>query len=261
MAQPGNRLVRLSTSNTGAKMGKLIITLEGSTLRDFELDKERCTIGRLPENDIHLDDKAASSRHAAILTILNDSFIEDLGSTNGTFVNGKVIKKHALQDGDVVTIGRHELKFTATEAEGDEDDFEKTMIIRPSAKKADAPGQPNLDAVNKAVAQSTASGAAPIDPDAKPAGLPRGKLQVLSGSAKGKELELVKALTTLGRPGVQVAALTRRADGFFIVPVESGEGQGPPTVNGKPIGPQAHPLTDNDVIELANVKMGFYLIK
>ena len=84
---------------------------------------------------------------------------------------------------------------------------------------------------------------------------------MLSGSAKGKELELTKALTTLGRPGVQVAALTRRADGFFIVPVESGEGQGPPTVNGKPIGPQAHHLTDNDVIELANVKMGFYLIK
>lgn len=239
-------------------MGKLIITLEGSLLTEYTLEKERCTIGRLPENDIHLDDKASSSRHAAILTILNDSFIEDLGSTNGTFVNGKVIKKHALADGDVVTIGRHELKFVATEADADEDDFEKTMIIRPSAKPA-AGGQPSEDQVAKAV--SSAGAAAPAAPGVKPAGLPRGKLQVLSGSAKGKELELVKALTTLGRPGVQVAALTRRADGFFIVPVESGEGQGPPTVNGKPIGPQAHQLQDNDVIELANVKMGFYLIK
>lgn len=219
-------------------MGKLTISMDGKTLREVTLDQERCTIGRLPENDIHVDDKAASSRHAAILTILNDSFIEDLGSTNGTFVNGKVVKKHALANGDVITIGRHEMKFEATEADGDEDDFEKTMIIRPSAAKAVA--------------------AEPEPP--KPAGLPRGKLQVLSGSAKGKELELTKALTTLGRPGVQVAALTRRADGFFIVPVESGEGQGPPTVNGAPIGPQAHQLVDNDMIELANVKMGFYLI-
>lgn len=234
-------------------MGKLILTLEGKTLREITLDKERCTIGRLPENDIHLDDKAASSRHAAILTILNDSFIEDLGSTNGTFVNGKVIKKHALGDGDVITIGRHELKFAATQGHADDDDFEKTMIIRPTAAKT--PGQPGMDTINKAV------GGVAGDAGAKPAGLPRGKLQVLSGSAKGKELELTKALTTLGRPGVQVAALTRRADGFFIVPVESGEGQGPPTVNGKAIGPQAHKLTDNDVIELANVKMGFYSIK
>ncbi len=224
-------------------MGKLTISLDGTSLGEVTLDKERCTIGRLPENDIHVDDKAASSRHAAILTILNDSFIEDLGSTNGTFVNGKVVKKHALADGDVITIGRHELKFQATAGAADDDDFEKTMIIRPPAAKAAA----------------AAAGAPPAD--AKPVGLPRGKLQVLSGSAKGKELELTKALTTLGRPGVQVAALTRRADGFFIVPVESGEGQGPPTVNSKPIGPQAHQLADNDVIELANVKMGFYLIK
>lgn len=222
-------------------MGKLIISLEGKVVKDYPLEKERVTLGRLPENDIHLDDKAASSRHAAILTVLNDSFIEDLGSTNGTFVNGKVVKKHALQNSDVITIGRHELKFEASEGEEDEADFEKTMIIRPTAKKAEP--------------EPAAAPAAPA------AGLPRGKLQVLSGSAKGKELELTKALTTLGRPGVQVAALTRRADGFFIVPVESGEGQGPPTVNGKPIGPQAQQLTDNDVIELANVKMGFYLIK
>src|SRR5690606_39780927 len=117
-------------------MGKLIISLDGKALREVNLEKERCTIGRLPENDIHLDDKAASSRHAAILTILNDSFIEDLGSTNGTFVNGKVIKKHALGDGDVVTIGRHELKFQATAGAADDDDFEKTMIIRPSTAKA-----------------------------------------------------------------------------------------------------------------------------
>lgn len=221
-------------------MGKLIISLDGSVVRDFNLDKERVTVGRAPGNDIHLDDKAASSRHAEILTILNDSFIQDLGSTNGTLVNGKGVKKHPLANGDVITIGRHEFKFEAAEDEDEDADFEQTMVIRAPAKKAPEPPPPAAAA------------------DGKPAGLPRGKLQVLSGSAKGKEMELTKALTTLGRPGVQVAAITRRADGFFIVPVESGPGMGPPNVNDSPIGPQAHKLSNNDVIELANIKMGFY---
>lgn len=236
-------------------MGKLIISVDGKVVGEHPLDKERVSLGRVPENDIHLDDKAVSSRHAVILTILNDSFIQDLGSTNGTYVNGKAIKKHALANGDVITVGRHEIKFEATEAADEEADFEKTMIIRPSTAKAAAAG---VESVNKVAAE--AAGAA-VAPSAKPAGLPRAKLQVLSGSAKGKEMELTKALTTLGRPGVQVAAITRRADGFFIVPVESGEGMGPPQVNARPIGPQAHKLSDNDVIELANIKMGFYDLK
>lgn len=229
-------------------MGKLILSLDGATLAEYEMDKERHTIGRLPDNDIHIDNMAVSGHHALIINILNDSFLEDLNSTNGTYVNGKVIKKHALANGDVITLGRHELRY---EAEGDGDgedeeaDFEKTMVIRPSSKTA---AKPPPEAAPEAA------------PEGKPAGLPRGKLQVMSGSAKGKEMELTKALTTLGRPGVQVAAITRRSDGFFIVPVESGEGMGPPTVNDQPIGQQAHKLSNNDVIELANIKMGFYNI-
>src|SRR5579872_5570016 len=125
------------------------------------------------------------------------------------------------------------------------------MIIRPGTKAG--AGVPSMDSVNKAISEA---GGAPIAEGAK--GLPKGKLQVLSGAFAGKELELNKALTTLGRPGVQVAAVTRRADGFFIVHVESGAGQGFPTVNGKDIGAQAQKLNDNDVIELAGVKMGFY---
>lgn len=229
-------------------MSKLIISLDGKVVNELPLEKERYTLGRVPDNDIHLDDKAVSSKHAEILTILNDSFIQDLNSTNGTYVNGKVIKKHALANGDVITLGRHELRYE-TEGDGDgedeEADFEKTMVIRPSSKTA---AKPPPEAAPEAA------------PEGKPAGLPRGKLQVMSGSAKGKEMELTKALTTLGRPGVQVAAITRRSDGFFIVPVESGEGMGPPTVNDQPIGQQAHKLSNNDVIELANIKMGFYNI-
>jgi hypothetical protein len=243
-------------------MGKLTLTLDGQELAQYELEKERYTIGRLADNDIHIDNMAVSGHHALIINILKDSFLEDLNSTNGTYVNGKLVKKHALQEGDVITIGRHALKYSsgkpAAAAAGgaDEGDFEKTMIIRPGTK-AGATG-PSMDSVNKAISDA---GGAPIADGAKAASLPKGKLQVLSGSFAGKELELNKALTTLGRPGVQVAAVTRRADGFFVVHVESGQGQGFPTVNGKEIGAQAQKLADNDVIELAGVKMGFYELK
>ena len=239
-------------------MGKLILTLDGQELAQYELEKERYTIGRLADNDIHIDNMAVSGHHALIINILKDSFLEDLNSTNGTYVNGKLIKKHALQEGDVITIGRHALKYMSGKpaaAAGDADDFEKTMIIRPGTKSQT--GVPSMDSVNKAISDA---GGAPIA-DGKAAALPRAKLQVLSGSFAGKELELNKALTTLGRPGVQVAAVTRRADGFFVVHVESGQGQGFPTVNGKDIGAQATKLADNDVIELAGVKMGFYEMK
>ena len=241
-------------------MGKLILTLDSQELAQYELEKERYTIGRLADNDIHIDNMAVSGHHALIINILKDSFLEDLNSTNGTYVNGKLIKKHALQEGDVITIGRHALKYVSGKpaaAAGDADDFEKTMIIRPGTKSQT--GVPSMDSVNKAISEA---GGAPIaDGGAKAAALPRAKLQVLSGSFAGKELELNKALTTLGRPGVQVAAVTRRADGFFVVHVESGQGQGFPTVNGKEIGAQAQKLADNDVIELAGVKMGFYEMK
>lgn len=237
-------------------MGKLILTLDGQELAQYELEKERYTIGRLSDNDIHIDNMAVSGHHALILNILKDSFLEDLNSTNGTYVNGKLIKKHALQESDVITIGRHQLKYVSDRAKEGEDEFERTMVIKPGA--ASQPGAPSLDSVNRAIAQSGA-GVAPVTEAGKTT-LPQGKLQVLSGGFAGKELELTKALTTLGRPGVQVAAITRRNDGFYVVHVESGQGQRFPTVNGKEIGAEARKLGDNDVIELAGVKMGFYTL-
>ncbi len=108
----------------------LVLSLNSSVLGEFPLDKERITIGRRPENDIQVDNLAVSGQHCAIITILNDSFLEDLDSTNGTFVNGKLVKKHALKNGDVVSIGKHELKYVNDEA-SKEEDFQKTMVIRP----------------------------------------------------------------------------------------------------------------------------------
>src|ERR1700759_2151430 len=116
-------------------MARLVLSLDGQVMAEYNMNKERYTIGRLPDNDIRIDNAAVSGHHSLIINILNDSFLEDLNSTNGTYVNGKLIKKHALQHGDVVTVGHHQLRF----AEDDEaqDEFEKTMVIQPSQRPVD----------------------------------------------------------------------------------------------------------------------------
>jgi len=229
-------------------MARLILSLDGTVLAEYNMNKERYTIGRLPDNDIRIDNPAVSGHHSLIINILNDSFLEDLNSTNGTYVNGKLIKKHALQHGDVITAGHHQLRFVEDD-EAQQDEFEKTMVIQPSAR----PVERNRAAVSEAgttAARRTLGNGAPA--------IKKAKLQVLSGAFAGRELELTKALTTLGRPGVQVAAITRRAEGYFIVHVDSEGSDNYPLVNGAKIGAQARKLSDNDVIQLAGVKMGFF---
>ncbi len=111
-------------------MARLILSLDNQVLAEYNMSKERYTIGRLPDNDVRIDNPAVSGHHSLIINILNDSFLEDLNSTNGTYVNGKLIKKHALQHGDVITIGHHQLRFSEEQAtETDQDEFEKTMVI------------------------------------------------------------------------------------------------------------------------------------
>ena len=237
-------------------MARLMLSLDGSILAEYNMNKERYTIGRLPDNDIRIDNPAVSGHHSLIINILNDSFLEDLNSTNGTYVNGKLIKKHAMQHGDVITVGHHQLRFVdSQDGETEQDEFEKTMVITPSSQGEERIRRVGVavDQAVKAVAPKQRAGV----PDNATA-LPKAKLQVLSGAFAGRELELTKALTTLGRPGVQVAAITRRAEGYFIVHVDSGKENDFPQVNGVPIGPQARRLNDNDVVQLAGVKMGFF---
>ena len=288
-------------------MARLILSLDNQVLAEYNMTKERYTVGRLPDNDVRIDNPAVSGHHSLIINILNDSFLEDLNSTNGTYVNGKLIKKHAMQHGDVITIGHHQLRFSEQQiSEPEQDEFEKTMVIpagqqnsaqlaaaeaaadaaaaaaaseampeesngldasanvkldadEASALEDDAPPAPHYERVAaapepRAHTETTAG----VDPKAVPNALPMAKLQVLSGTFAGRELELTKALTTLGRPGVQVAAITRRAEGYYIVHVESSKEDDFPLVNGQPIGAQARKLTDNDVVQLAGVKMGFF---
>jgi pSer/pThr/pTyr-binding forkhead associated (FHA) protein len=262
-------------------MSKLILSVDGTVLKEITLSKERTTLGRKPHNDIQVDNLAVSGEHAAIITILNDSFIEDLNSTNGTLVNGKPIKKHFLQNNDVIEIGKHKLKyFNDAPMAASAADFEKTMIIRkpaaatPVASPASSDTQTNLrplpmpgsmqptaspPPLPPAATYAPAPAPAPVRP-AAPAHDPNGPardsaIQVLSGAAAGRTLDLVKNLTTIGKPGVQVAVITRRPTGFFITHVE---GTSFPTINGVALGGHAQQLSDHDLIEIAGVKMEFF---
>src|SRR5512145_1924141 len=131
-------------------MARLILSLDGSVMAEYNMNKERYTIGRLPDNDIRIDNPAVSGHHSLIINILNDSFLEDLNSTNGTYVNGKLIKKHALQHGDVVTVGHHQLRFVDGEAEESQDEFEKTMVISPREAATLVAGSPKAAAAMQA---------------------------------------------------------------------------------------------------------------
>ena len=225
-------------------MAKLILTLDDNTLREVSLDRERITIGRKPSNDIQIDDLAVSGEHACVVTVLNDSVLEDMGSTNGTLVNGRPVTKHILRDNDVIEIGRNRIRYAAgapASAAAATGGFEQTMILQPAA--GPAPARP-------AASAQSAVAAAPGE------GQPLAAVQILSGPNAGRELGLVKNLTTLGKPGVQVAVITRRPHGYFITHVE---GAVFPIVNGKSIESMAQPLRDHDVIELAGVKMEFFI--
>jgi hypothetical protein len=229
-------------------MAKLIMSLDGSIIREIPLDKERVTIGRRPTNDVQIENLAVSGEHCRVVTILNDSFLEDMGSTNGTLVNGAPIKKHILQNNDVIEIGKYKLKFVMEgpihqAAAPAAEDMEKTMVLRPGATRPAPPPPP------------TPAAPPPAAAPAAPAVARTAAIQILSGPGAGKELEITKNLTTLGRAGVQVAVITRRPQGYFLAHVEGARF---PVVNGKTLDAQAHQLNDHDVIELAGVKMEFF---
>ena len=247
--------------------GKLVLSLDGAVLGEYFLSKERILIGRKPHNDIQIDNLAVSSEHAAIITILSDSFMEDLGSTNGTLVNGQMVKKHFLQNGDVIELGKHRLKYlndtpSATTAE----DFEKTMVMRRpmTAAVTAAPiteatpvggdtlvGKQNFTGTTTSRPANLSAAPAAAAPVATTA-----SIQILNGGNAGRVMELTKTLTTLGKPGVQVAVITKRPSSYFITHVE---GATYPILNGVNLSAQAHPLADHDIIEIAGIKMEFFL--
>jgi pSer/pThr/pTyr-binding forkhead associated (FHA) protein len=214
-------------------MGKLVVSLDGVVIKDVQITKDKTTLGRRPYNDIVIDNLAVSGEHAVLQMVGADVFIEDLNSTNGTYINGKAIKKQLLSNSDIVEIGKYKIKFLVE----DTGDYEKTMILKPGATLPLAGGVPSGFGM-----LAGAANAAPAS------------IKVLNGAAAGREVSLTKVVTTVGKPGVQVASITKRPSGYVFAHVE---GVARPSVNGAPLTGESVALKNGDVIELAGTQMQF----
>jgi pSer/pThr/pTyr-binding forkhead associated (FHA) protein len=218
-------------------MPKMIVSIDGVVIKEVQLTKDRTTLGRRPYNDIVIDNLAVSGEHAVLQMTGSEVYLEDLNSTNGTYINGKAVKKQLLQNNDTVEIGKYKIKFV-NEAAGAT--YEKTMIMKAGAVPPVPP------------AAKPAAAAAPAS-DADLAGV-QGAIKVLSGAAAGREVPLVKVVTTIGKPGVAVAAITKRPHGFVVAHVE---GANKPTLNGAPVSGEPITLKNGDLLELAGTQMQF----
>lgn len=213
-------------------MPRMIVSIDGVVIKEVQLTKDRTTLGRRPYNDIVIDNLAVSGEHAIFHMIGHDVEIEDLGSTNGTYVNAKAVKRQELRNGDTVEVGKYKIRFLH-EAEGE--NFEKTMIFKPGMVP-------------------------PLGTASRPAGLPAAPapmtavIKVMSGAAAGREVSLLKVVTTIGKPGVAVASITKRHHGFVLAHVE---GPDMPLLNGSAIGLSPVPLKHGDKLELAGTEMQF----
>jgi predicted component of type VI protein secretion system len=194
-----------------SNMPKLTVMTDGVVIKEIELDKPRTTLGRRPYNDIVIDNLAISGEHAVLLLQDGQVTIEDLNSTNGSYVNGKAIRSAPLHDGDLVEIGRYRIRF------------------------------------------EQAGPAAPATPTAAPA---PARIRVLAGPAAGREAPLLKAVTTLGQPGIAVVSITQRAGGYQLTRLS---GPAAPRLNGSELGAEPVPLRDQDLIELAETRLQFLL--
>jgi pSer/pThr/pTyr-binding forkhead associated (FHA) protein len=224
-------------------MPKMIVSIDGVVIKEVQLTKDRTTLGRRPYNDIVIDNLAVSGEHAVLQMTGNEVYLEDLNSTNGTYVNGKAVKKQLLQNSDTVEIGKYRIKYINEAANPG---FEKTMIFKPGSAGI-VPPPPARPA-------SAAPAAAPAHFPVGDQVQAKATIKVLSGAAAGREVPLLKVVTTIGKPGVAVAAITRRPHGFVVAHVE---GTAKPTLNGATIGADPVTLKHGDLLELAGTQMQF----
>jgi hypothetical protein len=225
-------------------MGKLVVSLDGVVIKEVQITKDKTTLGRRPYNDIVIDNLAVSGEHAVLQMVGQDVFIEDLNSTNGTYINGKAIKKQLLAHNDTVEIGKYKIKYLVE----DGTDYEKTMIMKPGTAAAPATGAPPSFSHTAPMPNSMFGGLGGTGAGTAAA------IKVLNGAAAGREVALTKVVTTVGKPGVQVASITKRPGGYVFAHVE---GAARPTVNGTPLVGESVQLKNGDVIELAGTQMQF----
>ena len=210
-------------------MAKVIVTSNGLIQQEVALNKSRLTIGRRTTNDLVLDQSTISGQHAAIDISSVGVFVLDLGSTNGTLVNGQPITKHLLQHDDVIEIGKYKLIYQSDTVQFDEKTAKQVLA-------AEIPPE---------MAKTTTEPAAMI-----------AKIKVLNGSNAGRELLLNKPVTTLGSQGVLVVSITREQQHYFITHIE---GHSFAKINEQAIDGGLKLLTDGNVIDLSGIKMKFYL--
>ena len=227
-------------------MGKLVVSLDGVVIKEVQITKDKTTLGRRPYNDIVIDNLAVSSEHAVLQMVGSDVFIEDLNSTNGTYINGKAVKKQLLAHNDTVEIGKYKIKYLVEDGV----DYEKTMIMKPGmAAPATASASADRATFAHTAPASVNSGYGSLN--STPGGA---AIKVLNGAAAGREVMLTKVVTTVGKPGVQVASITKRPGGYVLAHVE---GVAKPTVNGSQLAGDSAHLRNGDVIELAGTQMQF----
>ncbi len=207
-------------------MPKLTVSIDGVVIREAQLTKDRTSLGRRPYNDIVIDNLAVSGEHAVLQMSGNEVYLEDLNSTNGTYVNGKAVKKQLLQNNDTIEIGKYKIRYLT---EADQGGIGTATAAR---------GNAGLAATLAAEAET---------------GLYAG-IKVLTGAAAGREVALVKVVTTIGKPGVAVAVITKRPQGYMLAHVE---GSILPTLNGAAVDTEAVMLKNGDVLELAGTQMQF----
>jgi hypothetical protein len=228
-------------------MGKLVVSLDGVVIKEVQITKDKTTLGRRPYNDIVIDNLAVSGEHAVLQMVGSDVFIEDLNSTNGTYINGKAVKKQLLAHNDTVEIGKYKIKFLVEDGV----DYEKTMIMKPGSA---APGQPSTGGGERATFSHTLPAAGSSSFGGLSSSPGSAAIKVLNGAAAGREVMLTKVVTTVGKPGVQVASITKRPGGYVLAHVE---GVAKPTVNGTLLAGDSAHLRNGDVIELAGTQMQF----
>jgi pSer/pThr/pTyr-binding forkhead associated (FHA) protein len=230
-------------------MPKMIVSIDGVVIKEVQLTKDRTTLGRRPYNDIVIDNLAVSGEHAVLQMSGNEVYLEDLNSTNGTYINGKAVKKQLLANADTIEIGKYKIKYI-NEVAGPT--FEKTMILKPGTVMPPV----QAPAAATAVAGQAGAQAQPAAAAAQAADLGQvnASIKVLSGAAAGRQVPLVKVVTTIGKPGVAVAAITKRPHGFVVAHVE---GSNKPTLNGAAIGAEPVTLKNGDLLELAGTQMQF----
>jgi hypothetical protein len=221
-------------------MAKLVLSSGESVLYQCIVDRDRLTVGRDRDNAIVVDDPAVSRAQAIVVAVGNDHILEDLDSANGTFVNGKRIARRILQHGDVIALGRFNLRYVNTRTSAGVD-LERTMLIAGLEKNGDERAAADAQLPPAEIARIR---------------LPRARAMMLRGARSGSVIELDRVVATFGRPGKGLAVITRRPVGYFVTRVE---GRRRPRVNGRPIGDEPRPLDSGDIVEAGDEKLQFLL--